>query len=1213
SWSHMIGEAPTGLGAFWRKQIFSGDLTLEFYAGTRHGFYDEAGNLNCTIMASETSPATGYTFDCTEWDQNLSQNWSRFYRNGILLGSSEAYLVPRWRKGMQRRILNPLVSAGRPIHGAWFYLKIRKIGKMLEFYFDNEKIFTTTDEDPLQEGLVGIWTFVHSMTLAQIKITCEQVRPRSFPVRMLPLDAPDVAGSVAESVAPLEIALAGFPADSLQPQYWQLQDSVGQSTLTSFAQNANALLVRNQLGGGNMLLKSQLPGTVLQDTAGWFFQVKRSSKAQFNLSYCFGPFAADRKVTPKELFFHHLSGPDFSEGQWQKSGSTAVLGSSVLQPDNKDWQSVYAWIPSQFRKGDKPAKDWGAALHAFGIEQLDFMASGIHGNGPGQAYAVRSLQPIFYELPEWKLPSETTVYARYPWNPLFWGKTDKPEELRQRLLQEAKEGLNQVSLLFRKGRESLCQDVFWIKLPAEVPFTLTWDESTKDALRLTATSEYVDPRFANASLKIAALELSPEMALSESRLFRLPPDNPELQKAFASGELTVTVNPGSGEKTMKLPLPQQRRNTPPVLCRLDGFTTFFKNYESSAQLQSEEERFFLSHEDSEQRQFLQVYNNASRNRSRLKSSYTSNLSLASYPIFQFRYRAEDMSHISMIFDNGGHFVRISPEDILSGSVQVRLAPEFHRDEQWHTWIGLASDAFIREPFSTQRFLPGGFQLRSGSSPDQTGRFSKIGLDDLVLGPAVSRPEALQCTPHYEDLDGVANIFFCLLPGALPYWEIPEEQRNQLVWQTQAPGQLLPVQFGELSDGVHHLLLKAVDTQGLESSVTDLPFLLDRAALKITHQIRPSNDLLLNGVDLLVALKNDGGSPWAIEKAVFQAAGKERKIVSWSNRFAHSPQNDTLILNYPLILRDELNQSKDGDTIEFALDNLQDGAGNTTARYPIPIKVDYAADKTGPSWEQITFSNSIHTFYNWDGRDSSTLNFSTIPPERAGDLEIRQKAGASTCLANYTYKRHATISTKVKWQPEKYPCLAFRLQCPVLRDDLQTHVLLTTDQDKVYTISLTKPRKNILELNRTQTFTWTAGQWQNFSFDVRQMLLDSGMKEEELKTLTFKSVGFRRLRTEDRDLLLLDDFFIHGIPEDDKTPDLLKWNAFDQSGLAALDVSAVDEQGKDTWQHRFPLGENADLNILRSKSKGRQWLRCSARDKAGNLSIPFWLPLQGTAQ
>ena len=172
-----------------------------------------------------------------------------------------------------------------------------------------------------------------------------------------------------------------------------------------------------------------------------------------------------------------------------------------------------------------------------------------------------------------------------------------------------------------------------------------------------------------------------------------------------------------------------------------------------------------------------------------------------------------------------------------------------------------------------------------------------------------------------------------------------------------------------------------------------------------------------------------------------------------------------------------------------------------------------------------FSDSVFTTLQLGWLYKDTIAHKTVPPERSGDLK-RDTADSSPCLANYTHNRTATISTGVKWKPDQYPFLSFRLQCAAIRDGMLIHALLTTDQDKVYTISLTAPRKNVLELNRTQTFEWTAGKWRNFSFDVRQMLLDAGLKPEELQAVAFKSVGFRRLRMENRDQMLLDDFFIH---------------------------------------------------------------------------------------
>ena len=1213
SWSHMIGEAPMGLGSFWRKQVFEGDMTLEFYAGTRQDFYEHAGNLNCTMMASETSPSSGYTFTCTEWDHNRSQNWSRFYRNGEVLINSEEYLVPRLRKGQVRRVLNPLISAGRPVHGAWFYIKIRKIGNVVEFYFDDEKIYSFTDDEALQKGLVGIWTFVHSMTLAQIKISCEKVEARSIPVRMLAPDA-IVECSVAPTPieAPLSASLGGFPVDPLHADYWYSEDPVGHAKLTRFAHNSEGFLLRNHLGGGNMFVKSRLVPLVLADIAGWYFEAKRSAMAQFNLSYVIGPLAEDKEISVKERYFHHLSGSSFSEEDWRMSGSSELAPVAEVTDSREDWQPVYAWIPSDLRRGDNLKEDCALALHGFGIEQLDFMASGITGNGPGQAYAVKNLQPIYYGLPELKMPEDMRVYVRHPWNQRFGHGYSEPADLREQLLATQRPGLNEVFLLFRQGERSLIQKLLWLCLPEELPFALAWDEAVPEAIRLSSLCDYVDPRFAKAGIKIGELQLTAEKTgLGESLLFRLPLAEPVLKEAYNKGELELNVDPGSGAQTRILALAERSLNAPPILVQLQGFSTFFKNYEVVGELRDEHDKQFLSYDNSLQRQYLLVRNNAGRGR--LLSSHSLGFSVAKYPVFQFRYRAEDMSHVSLHFVSGTHYALVSEQDNPSGIQQVRYAEKFVRDNTWQTWTGLISDAFVRQPFTPNRFLPGTMQIRSNAGYDQTGRFSKIGLDDLVFGPAVKSAEQLYCTPHYADPDGVAKVSFALLSGAKAYWQRSAEEQAGINWQDSEPGKEMRPGLDGLSDGIHHLLFKAVDRLGAESAVTDLPFLLDRKPLQISHRFADSDDLQLNGVELQVVLDNGSLSPWAIEDALFLVAGKERKLTTWSNRFVHSAAQDSLYLNYPMILRPELNQANDGDEIEFAIDNIVDGAGNSTARYSIPVKVDYGSDKQGPSWEQLVMPKSVLAFFNWDGRRSDNVVFRALPNHRSGDIAIHNKAGQSPCLVSYVYDKRSQISCNLKWQPAQFPYLAFRLQLSAVSEKILLHVLLTTTEDKVYTISLTSPRKNEMELNRKQKFDWVPGVWQNFNFDVRQMFLEAGLNDEALQKLSIKSIDIRRMRAEGREELMLDDFFIYGMPEKAETSDELKWYAFDRSGLAGLEASAYDSEAKEIWQQGFTVSEAVDLHALRAKSKGLVWLCCTAKDKAGNLAVPFWLPLAGTAQ
>ena len=1216
SWSHMIGEAPEGMGAFWRKQTFSGDLTLEFYAGTRHGYYDDAGNLNCTIMADQTSPGRGYTVACTEWDQNLSQNWTSMYKNGETIARTNAYLVPRRRKGMYRRILNPLVSEGRPIHGAWYYLKLRKIGNKLEYSFDDEVIFTETDPEMIHEGLVGIWTFVHSMTLAQIKITFENVRPRAFPVTMLPPEgsvpaANDDATAKAAPEAPAATGprrwtgtVNGFPLDPLAKHRWTCQDPVGQSTITPFSRNADALLLRNQIGSGAMRLDAALPATPLAETAGWQVKIKRTPKARFNFFYSIGAPDGNGTYRPQKKLYHHLTGPDFADGStWIRAGATELPAvSKDIAPDRHDWTTVTIWIPSAVRAADDASQKRLVRPDGFGIEQLDAMANGIHGNGPGEAYAISEFVPIFYNRPQIDADPEDTCYVRAdldsPKPPADTGPGQQWAALAWQ------HGLNQAWVTLRHQNESLVQRLAWVVPHPELQVALTWDDETGDAVRLTHDAGYVDPRLAEVTLSCLGQPLTLLKRDDQETLQAFLPKTDEVRKAVATGSIAFQLKVGDAEpREIVLPTTAaQRRNAPPVLMAVGGFSPIVMTFEEGppAPLQFSSQRMAILDGDPRQGAFLQVRNTALAQA--LETPFSMNFSLANYPLVQFRYRAWDMAQVSLSFRNS-HHVRLAPDD-SSAALAVRHGHDLVFDESWRTWTGIAADAFVSQPFSVARFTPSAFKIASIGSPDQTGRYSRYHLDDLVFGPAVRTAEQLSCTPRFYDADGVAAVFSAILPGATPAYDLDSQALTELAWTRHDHGSAITPTLQGVPDGPCHLLLKAIDTHGAESELTDLPFLLDTKPLAPSFAITASNHPHHNGTMLTVAFDNSGAAPWNIEKAKFFVADAETAMPQWTNVFAHASTTDRLELNHPFLFRNHFNQAQDGDVLHFAIDNILDGAGNQTERVTVPIKVDYAADKTGPAWYSLTFGAAVNWYINWDGYRSSSTQ---LTPGRYNQLSVVNNTGRTPFLSHGTYHSQGDLSQAIAWQPARHPCLSFRLANLNSRSDVMFRIVLTTTGDRNYTLSLTRPGTAATELNRSQTFTWVDGQWQRMSFNVLEALRKIGVAEETIRNLTFKSIEFQRRGTKHGDTIYLDDLFIHG-PAEASKPDQLKWTAFDASGVASLEATAVDDLNKDLWTHSFADIANTDLNALRAKFKGLQWFRCQAKDKAGNLSVPFWLPL-----
>ncbi|MDR2849833.1 MAG: hypothetical protein LBW77_04720, partial [Verrucomicrobiota bacterium] len=190
TWSHMNGESADSLAALWSKYIFSGDFSIEFYAGMRMGWYERPGDLNLSVMSPSGSTGDGYTAIATGWDPDHSQLYSRLLRKGDAMDVSTKYLVPRSRAGLVRQGYQPLVASGRDIHGAWYGMQLRRVGKKLQYIYDNEQVFNVEDADPLQDGSLGIWTYRNSMMVARIKIAAESIKPRPFAFRAIPAGAP---------------------------------------------------------------------------------------------------------------------------------------------------------------------------------------------------------------------------------------------------------------------------------------------------------------------------------------------------------------------------------------------------------------------------------------------------------------------------------------------------------------------------------------------------------------------------------------------------------------------------------------------------------------------------------------------------------------------------------------------------------------------------------------------------------------------------------------------------------------------------------------------------------------------------------------------------------------------------------------------------------------------------------------------------------------
>ncbi|MBR3651437.1 MAG: hypothetical protein IKN52_14385, partial [Victivallales bacterium] len=401
--------------------------------------------------------------------------------------------------------------------------------------------------------------------------------------------------------------------------------------------------------------------------------------------------------------------------------------------------------------------------------------------------------------------------------------------------------------------------------------------------------------------------------------------------------------------------------------------------------------------------------------------------------------------------------------------------------------------------------------------------------------------------------------------------------------------------------------------GVESNIMDLPFLWDTTNLTISHAVRDSAVDYHNKKSLIVTIADSGLSPVAVDKLKFfvQDSSKAVAIPAWSNYLQHTMNGNALHLNlnHAFLFRNYLDKSNNGDTFNLVIDGIEDGAGNKIPAYTASFKVDYASDKNGPNWYDLKFGSSVGWYWNWDGFRCDTLQATQGQHNHIQTCHLPNCGGF---LRNGSYYGNGDVTIATSWNVKRYPFLSFRANQHVVRDGATFHLILAAADGSVYTYSLLKAGGESNELNLKENYTWKAGEVKAITINVAQLLKERGVPQEKIDKTTFTSVRFQRRGQQHNDMLDIDDFYIHGLPDDASKPDVMNLETYDVSGVASVEFTAFTPDGKPEWNVSFPDQHAIDLNKIRAKftATGSRWILCQSKDKAGNLNGGMWLPIYG---
>ena len=1227
-WSHMNGESADGVAALWGKYRVRGDFCAEMYAAIRHGttWYSRTGDLNMTVMGDATSPSRGYTVTCTGWDFDQSQLFTRLYRNGTVIAVSDKYLVPRQRAGSVRKGYVPLVSKAlsyRDVHRAWYYIKFRRIGKTLEYYFDNELVFSVEDDEPLDEGSFGIWTFMNSMVIARAKLAAEHIEPKSVVFKPI---SPAAALAWPPTPAPplvmaRDILNAGRPLDMTLPEHWELEDSVGHARMIPgvTAEGVSTFAMKNTLGSGPMFARCTLPPVPYYELAGWTFFVKQTPGAQFNVHYSVGT-KKNGTYTPRHHYFHRISGTDFTKGDYVMAGETLVAGTPMITNSWHTcvpWTPVDVWLPPMRRPSStETGVTWLARFEGFGNLQPSYVLQGLHGNAPGEAYAVKGLTAVHYTKPTLSLttnasaPVSLTVLDCATGTRLATCRS--VEELQTWVDGHSATGLVRTQILHERKSDMAAANLSWISLPAQPDVTCAWSDTRPDSIEVRLNSDFPDPRFRSARIASAGGHRLRSRADGPGCLWAPLPRRADLVVTNKSIRVPVVATLAGQTVNYSLVAGDHTNRCGPVLVKLEGLTPFLENYEAGGWGRISEPsyaRMRIQHHDPLQGRYLEVFNPGTA--SKLKATFTTEFYHSKYPVAQFRYRAGTMDFISMYL---AYYSYVNLGEAYSRAKTVRYGEPLERDGQWHTWCGITADAMPGGSLSRYRYYMKYVTLGSISTTDQTGRHSELALDDFVFGPAVSTAEQLTFTPIYFDFIAGARVSMVVSGGPTPYHELGSKERLALRWRDIPNETPATPSLEGLEDGVHHILLRATSADNIASPVADVPFLLDRKTNAVTHAFAAATEVLRNGTVLNIDFANDGGSPLELIGLKLAFDGQAVGASSFESDVEHTPERDRLALNWPYLLRSHLNAMTNGQSGNLVLSGIRDGAGNAVADHAIPIKMDYAADKTPPTLVSPCYPSNVMWCAEWE---SAMYARKRRAQERAWGATTSHSVTLVRTLNEEPYLSTRTLYTSSSmwqtfaephWDTTKFPDLAFRIRRPDMATNdtslIYLQLLFADKQAVSVALAGQDSTKKIPPL--PQPIAWQPNVWHTVALNIPELLMQLG-KNETVKSTRITRVLFGMRNSRSKLHLNLQNVFAFAPwrPED-----TVSISTYDASGVAGIDwgyaPATTGEVPDGQWQ------TIADTELTPAKlpppPAGSAWIAVRARDKAGNVSFATRIPL-----
>jgi len=333
-WSHLNGRS-FGLAALWNKRTFTGDFTVEFYAGMRmrqgemrEGVawsYPRAGDINLSFCGDGKDVFSGYTMLLAAWDPWWSEQYSKLCRQRKVVTQTDKELIPHLRASRPRSRVIDLAwdPGGRPIHGAWYYVKVRRRSGRVEVFFDNTSVLSYEDRKPLPGGRIALWTQDNSIVVARAKVAYE----KSPQARARVMSAAEARAFVHPAPRPPTFMVSSVTHPGVVSDFeghlcgWEPfkgdQSALPSLDSSTKSQGRYSLKLTNMHAGGDFGVKIPVPRMDLSRVSKLSFDYRIPKDTRVNLYF-------KTEAEPYVLYFVQLTGESRSHAAMVRVGDFAA-------------------------------------------------------------------------------------------------------------------------------------------------------------------------------------------------------------------------------------------------------------------------------------------------------------------------------------------------------------------------------------------------------------------------------------------------------------------------------------------------------------------------------------------------------------------------------------------------------------------------------------------------------------------------------------------------------------------------------------------------------------------------------------------------------------------------------------------------------------------------------------------------------------------------